>query len=212
MKKGIIFDMDGTIWDSSENVAKSWDIMVKKAGFPDQSITQDDIKGVMGKTMDVIADLLFPFTKEGDERNALRKACEEYENEYLRENGGLLYPDVIETLNELRHMGYHLYIVSNCQDGYIEVVIAKNKIEIVNETSSKGMKFVYSELTLYIEDSISEEDLKLKKEKDIAFLKAEIARCEGMLKNPNFVNKAPKEKVDLEKAKLAAFQERLKNL
>lgn len=120
MKKGIIFDMDGTIWDSSENVAKSWDIMVKKAGFPDQSITQDDIKGVMGKTMDVIANLLFPFTKEGDERNALRKACEEYENEYLRENGGLLYPDVIETLNELRHMGYHLYIVSNCQAGYIE--------------------------------------------------------------------------------------------
>lgn len=123
MKKGIIFDMDGTIWDSAENVAKSWDIQVKKAGFADQTITTEDIKGVMGKTMDVIADLLFPYTKPGDERNALRKACEEYENEYLRQNGGTLYPDVIETLNELRHMGYHLYIVSNCQAGYIEAFL-----------------------------------------------------------------------------------------
>ena len=68
MKKGIIFDMDGTIWDSSENVAKSWDIMVKKAGFPEQEITQDDIKGVMGKTMDVIADLLFPYQRRRREK------------------------------------------------------------------------------------------------------------------------------------------------
>lgn len=123
MKKGIIFDMDGTIWDSSENVAKSWDIMVKKHGYEDKTITQDDIKGVMGKTMDVIADLLFPFTTPGEERNKLRKACEDYENEYLAQNGGTLYPDVIETLNELRHMGYHLYIVSNCQAGYIEAFL-----------------------------------------------------------------------------------------
>ncbi len=34
-------------------------------------------------------------------------------------------------------------------------------------------------------------------------LTKEIARCDGMLGNPNFVNKAPAEKVDAEKAKLA---------
>ena len=57
--KGIIFDMDGTLWDSAENVAKSWDEVVKAAGYPDKKITTGDIKGVMGKTMDVIAELLF---------------------------------------------------------------------------------------------------------------------------------------------------------
>lgn len=135
MKKGIIFDMDGTIWDSSENVARSWDIKVKEFGYVNESVTQDDIKGVMGKTMDVIADLLFPYTKEGEERNALRAACEGYENEYLRENGGLLYPEVIETLEKLREMGYNLYIVSNCQAGYIEAFLDYFKIDINKEDS-----------------------------------------------------------------------------
>lgn len=133
MKKGIIFDMDGTIWDSSYNVAKSWDIVVKKLGYVNETVTQDDIKGVMGKTMDVIADILFPYTEVGDERNRLRKECEEYEITYLREHGGTLYPDVIETLEELKKMGYHLYIVSNCQAGYIEAFLEYFKIDITKE-------------------------------------------------------------------------------
>lgn len=36
MKKGVIFDMDGTVWDSSENVAKSRTVKVQKAGFTDK--------------------------------------------------------------------------------------------------------------------------------------------------------------------------------
>ena len=38
-------------------------------------------------------------------------------------------------------------------------------------------------------------------------LTKEIARCEGMLNNPNFVNKAPAAKVDAEKEKLAKYKE-----
>lgn len=133
MKKGIIFDMDGTIWDSSENVAKSWDIKVKEAGYINEQVTQEDIKSVMGKTMDVIADILFPYTEPGEERNKLRKSCEEYENEYLRENGGTLYPEVIETLQKLRDMGYNLYIVSNCQAGYIEAFLEYFNIDLNDE-------------------------------------------------------------------------------
>jgi len=129
MKKGIIFDMDGTVWDSSENVAKSWDIKVKEAGFVNESVTADDIKGVMGKTMDVIADLLFPYAAPGRERDSLRASCEGYENEYLREHGGLLYPEVIDTWNALKKMGYELYIVSNCQAGYIEAFLHYFEIE-----------------------------------------------------------------------------------
>ena len=135
MKKGIIFDMDGTIWDSSLNVAKSWDIKVKEAGYLNEKVTQDDIKSVMGKTMDVIADILFPYTKEGEERNKLRKACEEYEIEYLRENGGVIYPQVIETLKLLKSLGYHLYIVSNCQAGYIEAFLEYFNIDWGNDHS-----------------------------------------------------------------------------
>lgn len=133
LKKGIIFDMDGTIWDSSFNVAKSWDIKVKEFGYVNEAVTQDDIKSVMGKTMDVIADILFPYAEEGEPRNSLRKACEDYENEYLRENGGDLYPEVFETLEKLKNMGYNLYIVSNCQAGYIEAFLDYFGIDLNSE-------------------------------------------------------------------------------
>ena len=122
-KKGIIFDMDGTVWDSSENVAKSWTEKIHEAGYPDKSVTREDIQSVMGKPMDVIADTLFPYTKKGPERDALRFACENYENQYLRENGGILYEGIIETWTKLKEMGYHIYIVSNCQAGYVEAFL-----------------------------------------------------------------------------------------
>ncbi len=128
MKKGIIFDMDGTVWDSAENVAKSWTVKVHEAGFTDKNISRDDIKNVMGKTMDVIADILFPFAEKGPERDKLRYACQEYEIEYLREHGGLLYDGITGTWRKLKDIGYHNYIVSNCQAGYIECFLEHYKI------------------------------------------------------------------------------------
>jgi len=123
MKKGIIFDMDGTVWDSSENVAVSWTEKVREAGFTDRTVTREDIQSVMGKPMDVIADTLFTYVPKGPERDALRSSCEEYENEYLRKNGGVLYDGVFETWEKLKEKGYHIYIVSNCQAGYIEAFL-----------------------------------------------------------------------------------------
>ena len=52
MKKGIIFDMDGTLWDSAANVAESWNLAIKQNGSVDKKLTEQDIQGVMGKTMD----------------------------------------------------------------------------------------------------------------------------------------------------------------
>ena len=87
-----------------------------------------------------------------------------------------------------------------------ELSISENSIE------SKGSKFMYNDATLYVEDDISDEEKEAKKAKDIAFLKAEIARSEGMLNNPNFVSKAPKEKVDAERNKLEEYRRRLNEL
>ena len=127
MKKGIIFDMDGTLWDSAANVAESWNVAIEEfvAGNSDvditRKITTDDMYSVMGKTMDVIAELLFPDVEE-ETRTALLKLCCEKENDYLRTHGGKLYPKIRETVEKLRE-NYHVYIVSNCQSGYIEAFL-----------------------------------------------------------------------------------------
>ena len=147
-KRGIIFDMDGTVWDSSENVAKSWTVKVHEAGFTDKTITGADIQSVMGKPMDVIADTLFTYTKKGKQRDDLRSACENYENEYLRENGGILYENVLETWTKLKDMGYHIYIVSNCQEGYIESFLSfyniayGNPEDLVEDIECYGNNFL----------------------------------------------------------------------
>ena len=118
--KGIIFDMDGTLWDSAENVAKSWNKAIADYGYERAPITKEDMYSVMGKTMDVLASIIFPNCTCRDE---LINVCYREENDYLTAHGGELYPDVEKTLDELSE-SYDLYIVSNCQRGYIESFFA----------------------------------------------------------------------------------------
>lgn len=121
MKKGIIFDMDGTLWDSAENVAKSWCIALQECGYGQHTVTREDMYRVMGKTMDEIARELFPFV-QGEERDKLLQSCCVIENDYLKKWGGELYPQLRSTMEMLKEE-YHLYIVSNCQAGYIEAFL-----------------------------------------------------------------------------------------
>lgn len=119
MKKGIIFDLDGTLWDASKPIAESWNVYIgMKAPQVDKVITADDIRGVCGKTMDEFADILIG-DLEVPLRYELMEGCCAYEVEYLKGNGGMLYPGLIKTLKKLAEK-YHLYIVSNCQVGYIQ--------------------------------------------------------------------------------------------
>ncbi len=121
MKPGIIFDMDGTLWDSSEGVAISWTEIVNKEYDKERVITAEDIQGVMGRTMDKIADALFAELSKEERMSLLRKCCV-YENEYLKEHGGILFPKLEETFKKLME-NYDLFIVSNCQAGYIEAFL-----------------------------------------------------------------------------------------
>lgn len=113
---GIIFDMDGTLWDSAENVARSWNLASGEERF-----TKSDIMSVMGQTMDAIALKFFPDRTE-EERTAIITRCCEVENDYLRQHGGEIYANTEKTLRALSKTT-RLFIVSNCQSGYIEAFL-----------------------------------------------------------------------------------------
>ena len=118
MKKAVIFDLDGTLWDSSKSCAESWNIVLEKHSDIARRITVEDMHGFMGKTLDVIAAMALPDVPE-PRRMEIMRECVRFEQEYIAQHGGVLYPKLRETL-ELIRRDYLLIIVSNCQDGYIQ--------------------------------------------------------------------------------------------
>lgn len=127
MKTGIIFDLDGTLWDSAQAVVDSWNVVIDRTPDFERRITVADMESLMGKTMDDIAFTYFN-TVSRERSLEILQECMDYENEYLEKVGGILYPDLEDVLKELSK-DYMLAIVSNCQSGYIEAFLKFHKLE-----------------------------------------------------------------------------------
>ncbi|KQU57094.1 HAD family hydrolase [Rossellomorea sp. RS05] len=123
----IIFDLDGTIWDPIDTVLEAWNRTIEEHDEAGQTMTRENFEGVMGLQVKEIEERLFPDVDE-EVRSRMLKACLEREEALLGERGGRLYPDVEKVLETLSH-SYKLFIVSNCQDGYIETFYDYHKLE-----------------------------------------------------------------------------------
>lgn len=114
----IIFDLDGTLWDATEGICEAWKIVLNRYPEIGRTVTTEDLGGNMGLTIDEIGRRLFPELDKDFQMRLMSECCEE-EELYLGEHGGKLYPRLEETLDKLSEK-YKLYIVSNCQNGYIQ--------------------------------------------------------------------------------------------
>lgn len=126
INKGIIFDLDGTLWDSTKEVVTSWNIALDKCDDIDFKITVEDMSNLMGKTIDEITYIIFPNVSKQRAEEIMKK-CVNEEDTYIRKHGGVLFPDLEEALKKLSQ-NYKLYIVSNCQEGYIEAFFEYHKL------------------------------------------------------------------------------------
>lgn len=119
--KALIFDVDGTLWDSRQAVAESWEELLFRETGQHRGFTAENISYLFGKPMNEISACLFPELPP-DRQLEMGQKCFLYENEYLASHPGELFPGVADTLKKLS-LSYPLYIVSNCQSGYIEVFL-----------------------------------------------------------------------------------------
>jgi phosphoglycolate phosphatase len=115
----IIFDLDGTLWDSTENVALAWQAAMNQVDYVNELMTREKVRSITGMAYNVIFDKLFSHL-DTVKRNELMAICAKSELDMLHNKGGELYPNLDETLSYLAEK-YKLSIVSNCQNGYIEV-------------------------------------------------------------------------------------------
>lgn len=115
--QAVIFDLDGTLWDSTAQILPAWNQVLRRRGTG-HVLTLDEMKGYMGRTVEEIAALMLPHIPPDEGVSILKECCRE-EVITLRETGGTLYPGLREALQELAG-DYILAIVSNCQDGYIQ--------------------------------------------------------------------------------------------
>ncbi|MFD0767217.1 HAD family hydrolase [Mucilaginibacter lutimaris] len=118
----IIFDLDGTLWDSTDTIAGAWQAALNQAPYmAGEVMTRERVRSITGMTYDKIFEKLFPLLSP-EQREEVKHLCSVNELEILHKQGGTLYPNLADTLTYLGEK-YKLYIVSNCQSGYIELFL-----------------------------------------------------------------------------------------
>ena len=126
--ESLIFDIDGTLWDSRALVAEGYNQQLHDEGLEDYFVDAQRLRPLFGKVMTAIADELFPHLPP-EKRYGLMERCMERENRYLAENECRIgYEGIKETLEYLSQT-HRLFIVSNSQQGYPELCIRKLGLE-----------------------------------------------------------------------------------
>ena len=121
----LLFDLDGTLWDSAAPVAESWNVVFRREDPSLSPLTADDMHRVMGMTMREISEAIYP-DWNSPRRQQVFSRCFTYEVEYLRTHCGTLYPSLRPVLETLKDQGFRLAIVSNCQSGYVDAFLASS--------------------------------------------------------------------------------------
>ena len=124
IRRAIIFDLDGTLWDTTAQLTLIWNKVFAKRKT-DLRLSQNDLRGIMGMTIQETGRFLFP-QKTEDEQLDILQQCSREHIAYLKKNGAVLLCDVDKL--KMLSQKYDLYIVSNCPCGYIEAFLESHKL------------------------------------------------------------------------------------
>jgi len=116
MLKNIIFDLDGTLWQTSDSYIYAYRKLCEFYNISD-IVPDEVILSCLGVKLDRFLPKLFPNVE--DQRELAFRAMG-YSIEYLLSNSEGCCYDGVEQMLEALSKKYSIYIVSNCLDAYVE--------------------------------------------------------------------------------------------
>ena len=120
----IVLDLDGTLWNAAESSALGWTKGLASLGF-NKVITANDIESVSGSPYPECIRKLCPEVSEEQLVNVM-KVLSHFEKIVIEEKGGMLYEEVFLGLQLLKEK-YRLFLVSNCQEWYLDSFFKHSK-------------------------------------------------------------------------------------
>lgn len=208
----------------------SWYLELSKVKFSSEN--NINTKKVLLKVLKAIILMIYPYTPfiaeeiylslPNHKESIMLESYPEVDNSLFDEQAEIEISSLIQMIKDIRvfkvnnnmspNAKIKLYLYGDFDFSLITPYLARFTFAediYINQGDKKNLASIYKIGQMYIEEDISKEELLKKIESKITFLNNEIARCDKMLSNPNFVNKAPKEKVECEQNKLNEFKKQL---
>ena len=122
--ESLIFDIDGTLWDTRAVAAASYNRVTAEAGYPSLALTAEQLAAQFGKPPAEIADVVFAPVPAPERYRLMDRCVARSLEDFAAEPALEGYPGVAETLTALAE-NHRLFIVSNSEKGYPELTMKK---------------------------------------------------------------------------------------
>lgn len=108
--KGVVFDLDGTLLDTLEDLKESVNYALGKNGMPERTL--EDIRHFVGNGVQRLIALAVPEGTAQEEQEIVFADFKEHYCVHCNDKTGL-YPGIAELLLKLKEQGFPMAIVSN---------------------------------------------------------------------------------------------------
>lgn len=172
MYKIIIFDMDGTVLDTLEDLTDSINAVIPKYGFNTKTV--DEIRSFVGNGLTVLLKKATENKLNNEKLSEISKEFAQYYDTHCMIKTRP-YAGIINTVKELKKAGYITALVSNKRDSAVQILCRKmfpdcfdfalgEKAGIERKPSAEPIDFVLNKYSLKASDAVyigdSEVDIK----------------------------------------------------
>ena len=214
----------------------SFYLEMSKVTLKDENAYKEGTYFALLKTLQAIIMMIYPFSPfiaeeiylslPEHKESIMLESYPVYESEYEFDEAdrkGDILKNIIEHVREYKvknslapNAQLELFIKTNLDLKDIYPYISRfsfaKSLTATDKEIEGASSIILDNVTILVKDDIDKGELRARLEKELTQVQSEIKRSEGLLNNPNFVSKAPKAKIDLEKQKYENYKDKLSQI